>query len=62
MKKYLLGVAALLLLVGSPASAKEGVTPMLKMDIAYNWVFGSDFKPAPSFVGTTPGTQYALTL
>lgn len=62
MRKLLFGMAALVLLAATSAPADEGVTPMLKMNSAYNMVFGSDFKPAPDFVGTPPGTQFALTL
>ncbi len=60
MKKYLLGVAALLVLAASPVPAGQGVTPMLKMSTTYHFIFGSGFIPAAPFVERLPGIQYAL--
>jgi len=61
MKKYLLGMAALLLLAASPAPANEGVTPMLKMDTTYHFMFFNPMIPAAQLPGRAPGTQWAFT-
>lgn len=53
-------VVTALLLAAGPASANEGVTPMLKMHNAYHFVFGSGFLPAASFAGRTGETVWAL--
>lgn len=62
MRKYLLGVAALILLMGNPASADEGqgVTPMLKMDTTYTFVLGTDFILAAPFPGIPAEVLWAL--
>ena len=60
MRKLLLGVAALVLLAASSAPAGGGVTPMLKMNTTYNFVFTTGFIPAAPFVERPSGTQYAL--
>jgi len=60
MKKYLLGMAALLLLAAGPAPADKGVTPMLKMNTTYHFVFGSAVMEAAPLPGRFPGTQWAL--
>ena len=59
MRKLTLGAAALLLLLANPALAGQGVTPMLKMDTTYKFVFPSDIILAAQFVERA-GTQYAL--
>ena len=59
MKKYLLGMAALLLLAASPASADKGVTPMLKMNTTYNFEL-SAFIPMAPFVERSLELQWAL--
>jgi hypothetical protein len=58
MKKILAGMILLGLLIANPAPAKEGVTPMLKMNTTYNFVFGYDFIPAAPFAGSSP--EWAL--
>ena len=63
MRKYLLGVAALILLMGNPASADEGtgVVPMLKMDTTYYFVLGSaPMTPAAELPGRFPGTFWGV--
>lgn len=60
MKKYILAAAALALLAANPAPAGPGVTPMLKMNTTYDFIFGSDFVLAAPFVERAPGTMYAL--
>jgi hypothetical protein len=63
MRKYLLGVAALILLMGNPASADEGqgVTPMLRMDTTYYFVLGTDFRLPAAFPGRPSSLLWALT-
>ena len=51
MRKYLLGAAVLLLLAANPAPADEGVTPILKMDTTYHFMFFSQDTPAASLPG-----------
>ncbi len=60
MRKLLLGVAALVLLAASPAPADKGVTPMLKMNTTYHFVFGSAVIEAAPLPGRFPGTEWAL--
>ncbi|MDH3613466.1 MAG: hypothetical protein OEU90_08665 [Gammaproteobacteria bacterium] len=59
MRKLLFGMAALVLLAASPASAGKGVTPMLKMNTTYNFVL-NDFKPMAQFVERSLELQWAL--
>ena len=59
MKKFLFGVMALLFVAVGSASANEGVTPMLKMDTTYKFVFPSAIIPAAPFAERV-GTLYAL--
>jgi hypothetical protein len=59
MKKLIFGVAALLLLLANPALASKGVTPILKMQTTYKFVFPSDIIPAAPFAERV-GTLYAL--
>jgi hypothetical protein len=59
MRKLIFGVAALLLLLASPAPAGQGVTPMLKMDTTYKFAFPSLFVPAAPFAERV-GILYAL--
>jgi len=60
MRKLILGAAALVLLAASPAPADKGVTPMLKMDTTYYFVFpGAFMSPAP-FAGRSLDTLWAL--
>jgi hypothetical protein len=59
MRKLIFGVAALLLLVAATASAGQGVTPMLKMQTTYKFIFPSDVIPAAPFAERI-GTMYAL--
>ncbi len=61
MKKFLLGVAAFLLLTATSASADRDETPMLKMDTTYQIVFGTAFIPMAPFPGRGAETQWALT-
>ena len=51
MKKLIFAVTASVFLFASPASADKGVTPMLKMNTTYHFVFGSAMKPAAPFAG-----------
>ena len=62
MKKYLLAVAALMLLTGNPASADEGegVTPMLNMETTYHFIFGSAFISTAPFPGTSSETLWGI--
>jgi hypothetical protein len=60
MRKLLLGVAALVLLAASPAPADEGVTPMLKMNTTYNFMFFGELIPVAPLAGRPPGAQWAL--
>ena len=60
MKKTLLGVLALGLLIVSPAQADSGVTPMLKMDTTYHFMFFNPTMPAAQLPGRAPGTQWAF--
>ena len=39
MRKLIFGAAALFLLVAGTASGSEGVTPILKMDTTYHFMF-----------------------
>jgi hypothetical protein len=59
MRKLIFGVAAVLLLFAASASADQGVTPMLKMQTTYKFIFPSDVIPAALFAERV-GTQYAL--
>ena len=59
MRKLIFGVAAVLLLFAASASADRGVTPMLKMQTTYKFIFPSDVIPAALFAERV-GTQYAL--
>ena len=58
MKKILAGMILLGLLIANPAPAAEGVTPMLEMNMTYNFVLGYDFIPAAPFAGSSP--EWAL--
>lgn len=60
MKKYLLAAAAFALLAATSVPAGQGVTPILRMDTTYHFIFGSGFLPPAPFVDRLPGTQYAL--
>jgi hypothetical protein len=61
MKKILAGIILLGLLIASPAPAGKGVTPMLKMQTTYNFVFFRfDFLPASPFVERTEDIVWAL--
>ncbi len=60
MKKFLLGAVVLGLLIASPAPAKEGVTPMLKMNTTYHFVFGTGFEMVAPLPGRSDGTLWAL--
>jgi len=61
MKKILFVVILLGLLIMGPAPADEGVTPMLKMQTTYNFVFFTyDFVPASPFVERPDDMLWAL--
>ena len=59
MKNFIIGLTAAVFMAASPAPADEGVTPMLRMDTTYKFVFPSDIIPAAPFVERA-GTLYAL--
>ena len=60
MKKLLIAIAVLALMAAGPVPAGEGVTPMLKMETTYNFVFGSEFIPTGLFVERTENDLWAL--
>lgn len=60
MKKLILGLAAIVLLATGPAQSGEGVTPMLKMDTTYHFMFFNPQIPAAPLPGRLPGTTWAL--
>jgi hypothetical protein len=60
MRKLILGAAALFLLVAGTAPASEGVTPMLKMDTTYHFMFLSPAIPAATLPGRSPGMLWAF--
>jgi len=60
MRKLLLGVVALVLLAASPAQADKGVTPMLKMDTTYHFMFLNPQIPVAPLPGRLTGFQWAL--
>jgi len=60
MKNILIGMIFLGLLIASPAPAKHGVKPMLKMHTTYHFILGSDFLPAAPFIGRPVDTLWAL--
>jgi hypothetical protein len=60
MKKMILGLAVLLFLGVGPAQGNKGVTPMLKMDTTYNFIFGAGFITPATFVERPDDLQYAL--
>lgn len=60
MKKLILAVAALFLLVASPAPADQGVTPMLKMDTTYDFMFLNPLIPAATLPGRSPKMFWAF--
>ena len=59
MKNLIIGLTALVFMAASPAPGSEGVTPMLKMDTTYKFVFPSEIIPAAPFAERV-GTLYAL--
>ena len=59
MRKLMYAAATLLFLLAAPVSADQGVTPMLKMNTTYKFVFPSDIIPAAPFAERV-GTLYAL--
>jgi hypothetical protein len=60
MKKFLAGIILLGLLIANPTPADEGVTPMLKMDTTYHFMWLDPMIPAAPLPGRPPGTQWAL--
>jgi len=59
MKNVLIVLTAMVFMAAEPAPAGQGVTPMLKMDTTYKFVFPSDVIPAAPFAGRD-GISYAL--
>ena len=59
MKKYFIGLAALVLLAVGPAQSGEGVTPMLKMGTTYHFQFFSPAIPAAPLPGR-PSAAWAF--
>jgi hypothetical protein len=60
MKRLILGLAAVVLLATGTAQSSEGVTPMLKMNTTYHFVFGTGFELAAPLPGTPSGAMWAL--
>jgi len=60
MKKFMLAITVLVFMAASPAPAKQGVTPMLKMKTTYHFMALSPTIEAAALPGRAEGTLWAL--
>ena len=60
MIKIITGILLLGLVIVNPASANEGVTPMLKMDTTYHFMGFSQPTAAAELPGRPGGSQWGL--
>lgn len=60
MKTLITIVTALALMAAGPASADEGVTPLLKMNTTYHFMYFSVAVPAAPLPGRPPGALWLL--
>jgi hypothetical protein len=60
MKKIIVGMLLLGLVIANPASANEGVTPMLKMDTTYHFMDLFPYTDAAELPGRPEDSQWGL--